>query len=147
MTRALKDLLSKTFLTKGQWKYQLLQNWDTIIGPLCTKVRIEKILNDMVVLGVHNSCWLQELYLLSPLLMKTINQNLDKPRIKKIRFKKIGIHPQSSIKKQKQTVQNIKKPQEMQLTQKQKCALEKINDLQLRDALKLFLKRCHGENR
>lgn len=145
MATALKNLLSKTFSTNHQWKYQLLRNWGKIIGPLSTKVRIEKIVGNVLVLGVPNSCWMQELYLLSPLLLKTINQNLDKPYIKEIRFKKIGTSPALSTRKKVDQHPNL--PKEIQLTERQKKALAQIADAQLREVLEQFLKRCYGEKK
>jgi len=142
MATVLKDLLPHIF-AQHAWKYNLMRNWQHIMGPLCSKVRIEKICDDTLVLGSASSCWMQELYLLSPLIIKTINQNLDKPRIKQIRFKKVGATPQSYSKKentrQKQAVKEIL------LTLQQKQALEQIDDPQLRKALEQFLKRCYGE--
>ncbi|TET06416.1 DUF721 domain-containing protein [Candidatus Dependentiae bacterium] len=146
MTRVIKDLISTVFKAKEIWKYNLLRNWDTIMGPLSTKIRIEKILDNAVVLSASNSCWLQELYLLSPLLIKTINQNLDKPRIKQIYFKKAGasIDKYSKWKRKTKYKTALK---EIHLTTKQKQALAYIKDPQLCKALEQFLKRCHGENK
>ncbi len=142
MATPLKDILSDIF-AHDTWKYKLLQNWQNIMGPLCDKVRIEKICDDTLILGVTNSCWMQELYLLSPLIIKTINKNLDKPRIKQIRFKRTG-----RITKKQAKNPTTKKPAHKKnciLTPKQKGALEKIKDPELRKALEKFYKRCYGE--
>src|SRR5579872_5324196 len=85
----LKDILQSLIHPEKNWKTDLLYKWNEIIGPLHTKVRIEKILDDTLILGVFHSCWMQELYLLSPLLIKTINEKLDQPYIKQIRFKQV----------------------------------------------------------
>jgi hypothetical protein len=146
MTKALKDLISTIFKAKEIWKYNLLRNWDTIMGPLSTKIRIEKILDNAVIVSASNSCWLQEIYQLSPLLIKTINQNLDKPRIKQIYFKKAGA---STDKRpmMKQKTRYYPAPQEIHLTTRQKQALTHIKDPQLSKALEQFLKRCRGEKK
>ena len=144
MTKPLKDLLS-TIFAHDSWKYELLSKWKTIMGAISSKARIEKILDDTIVLAVENSCWMQELYMLSPILIKTINQNLDKPRIKQLRFKKAGIFREKKavVKKNKQT----QLPGNIDLTIRQKKALADIEDKELRNSLEKFLIRCQGENR
>ena len=91
MATNLKELLNTLINPSNNWKTDLLYRWKDIIGPLHSKVRIEKIHNDILVLGVFHSCWMQELYLLSPLLITTINEKLDQPYIKQIRFKQISL--------------------------------------------------------
>lgn len=91
MTKEIKNVLSLILANHANWKIHLLNNWSTILGPLSSKVYLEKIQEDTLILGVQDSCWLQELYLLSGMLIKTINQTLDQPRIKHLRFKTIGI--------------------------------------------------------
>jgi len=145
MTKALKTLLKNIFPAEQEWKMQLMSNWNSILGDLGNKVRIEKILDDTIVCGVQNSCWMQELYMLSPVLIKTINKNLDKPRIKQLRFKKTGTYTEKKtvVKKQKR----VPLPAHIDLTVKQKKALEEIEDNELRKSLEKFLIRCQGENR
>jgi len=143
MVKALKDLIPSLFAKHDKWKLDLLRNWQTILGPLSSKAKIEKILNDTLVIGVFNSCWMQELYLLSPLLIKTINQSLDKPHIKQIRFKKKGTVKTKHLMLKQNTQMKILK--ELSLTAQQKKALESIKDPKLRTALEQFLKRCYRE--
>jgi len=139
----LKEILQTIINPEKNWKTDLLYRWNEIVGPLHTKVRIEKIHDDILVLGVFHSCWMQELYLLSPLLIKTINEKLDQPYIKQLRFKHIGIKQH----KQKKTESfTIKKKKEILLTKQDECALAKITDPVLRDALKSFRIRCYQED-
>ena len=87
MTRPLKDFIH-TFIQKhNDWKIKLAQEWESTLGQLSAHVTLEKIDNDTAILGVYDSCWMQELYLLSPLLLKTINTTLDQPYIKQQRRK------------------------------------------------------------
>lgn len=142
MAFILKDLLSSIIRPDNNWKTELLNKWQDIIGSLYSKVRIEKIYDDTLVLGVFHSCWMQELYLLSPLLIKTINEKLDQPHIKQLRFKHIG-----SKKETKKTVPPrtiIKK--EVVLTKKEENTLTKIADPALRNAIKAFRIRCYQES-
>ncbi len=127
-----------------RWKIKLLEQWPRIVGPLASKVTIEKIYEDAILLGVYDSSWMQELYLLSPTLLQTINQNLDQPRIKKVRFKLIG-------KKKNKKTTTIAKPknkvQTITLTNVEQATLERIEDPQLRSVLEKFLIRCYREKR
>lgn len=111
------------------------------MGPLAAHVQLEKIDAETLHLGVFDSCWLQELYLLSPLLLKTINENLDQPRIKQLRFKKTGVV------KKKAAVEKLapKKVQDVQLKQREIDALRALDDKELAQALKQFLIRCYQE--
>src|SRR5579872_4876165 len=121
----LKDILQSLIHPEKNWKTDLLYKWNEIIGPLHTKVRIEKILDDTLILGVFHSCWMQELYLLAPLLIKTINEKLDQPYIKEIRFKNIGT---KQHKKKKIAPPTIQKKKEIVLTQEDECALAQVTD-------------------
>lgn len=142
MAQKIKDLLERFLVKEESWHFDLLRNWNTILGKLHTKVQLEKIEKDTLILGVYDSCWLQELYLMSPLLLKTINQSLDQPRIKQLRFRKIGIFKKQEAKKNTKT-SRVLKP--VVLTSEQKEALNSISDAQLRAALENFLIRCHQE--
>lgn len=140
MPKKIKDLLP-LLLKTDNWKLTLLNQWHLIFGPLSTKVHLEKIQEDTLVLGVQDSCWLQELYLLSPLLLKTINETLDQPRIKQLRFKTIGTKKQTSVK----SLQKAFTKKEVILSQKERDALKQIADPQLEHALRNFLIRCYQE--
>lgn len=137
----LKELLQSVINPKKSWKTDLLYRWKDIIGPLHTKVRIEKITQDTIFLGVFHSCWMQELYLLSPLLIKTINEKLDQPHIKDIRFKQV------SLKKDilKSPAAKIVQRKEIVLSKQDESELAKITDPLLREALRTFRMRCYRE--
>lgn len=138
----LKEILQTIINPENNWKTDLLYRWNEIIGSLHNKVRIEKIHDDTLILGVFHSCWMQELYLLSPLLIKTINEKLDQPYIKQLRFKHIGI--KQSKQKKYQSIP-IQKKKEVLLTKQDECTLAKITNPELRDALKAFRIRCYQE--
>lgn len=142
MTIAIKDILPSLLGEQRSWQLNLIANWSTIVGNLKTKVQLVKILDDTIIIGVVDACWLQELYLLSPVLLKAINQNLDQPRIKHLRFKTIG------IKKQIQKAANaatVVSEQPHELSVHEKKALAAIKDPQLRTALQEYLRRCYRE--
>lgn len=142
MAICLKELLHALIRPDKDWKTNLLYQWNSIIGSLHDKVRIEKIYDDTIILGVFHSCWMQELYILSPLLIKTINEKLDQPHIKQIRFKHIS---KKKPLQDKSTRNVTKKERPVQLTQKDERSLAKIADPGLKNALTAFRMRCYQE--
>jgi hypothetical protein len=143
MAANLKELLQSLINPEKNWKTNLLYKWHDIIGALHSKVRIEKIYDDTLVLGVFHSCWMQELYLLSPLLIKTINENLDQPYIKQIHFKHSTV---KNFKKKNSTPITTKKNRKnIVLTKEDERTLAKIANPALREALKAFRIRCYQE--
>ena len=140
MAHEIKEILKTVFKNKNNWKIKLLQQWPHILGSLATKVRLEKICGDTLVLGVYDSCWLQELYLLSPVLLKTINEKLESTHIKRLRFKQAGI---KKIKKSRENKKRSEQKKEITLTQRERDALTKIKDPGLGKALEGFLMQCH----
>jgi hypothetical protein len=84
---------------------------------------------------------MQELYLLSPLLIKTINEKLDQPYIKQIRFKQVSLKP---IKTKAYATKTIS-TKEVSLSKADERTLEKITDPTLRAAMKAFRIRCYRE--
>lgn len=137
----LKELLQNLINPHQSWKTDLLYRWKDIIGSLHSRVRIEKIQDDMLILGVFHPCWMQELYLLSPLLIKTINEKLDQPYIKQIRFKQICLKKE----KIKTTEEKNFQKKNIILSKEDESILAKIADPNLRDALKAFRIRCYRE--
>ncbi len=141
----LKNLLNSYISTntESDWKLKLIKEWPEIIGTLSTKVTLEKVHEDTIVLGVSDSCWMQELYLLSPVLINSINQKLDRPYIKQVRFKSVGRKKEKAA-PQKPTINVLRK--EITLSPHEKAALEHIQDPELRAAIKAFRIRCYREN-
>lgn len=141
MAQHVKALLNSLIRVEKSWKLELFQKWPTIMGTLHDKVTIVKITDDMIVLGVTDSCWLQELYLLSDLILTTINKNLENHRIKTIRFVQAGI---------KQKKNDPQKPtpileQPVVFRSYEEEALLRVKDPVLQEALKNFLIRCYRE--
>lgn len=138
----IKDCLPQISVTNNHqnWKFQLMNEWNAIMGSLVGKVSIYKIYNNSIVLGVSDSSWMQELYLLSNLIKQKINNVLDKPRIETIRFhyvtKHISTKPDTIVAKE-----IIIK--ERSLTIREKKALDKITDPELSGVLIRLLQKCH----
>ena len=136
------QLLNFVIAKTENWKIQLLQQWPSIIGDLANRVTLESIAKDTLVLGVYDSSWLQELYILSPVILKMINANLDQPYIKRLRFKQVAKKTRKKIMNNNQITQVIRS---VPLTKKEELALTHIKDDALRMALKKFLFRCQQE--
>lgn len=126
-----------------KWKLNLMQQWNSIMGALVSKVSIRKIYADSITLNVSDSSWMHELYLLSGLIREKINAALDKPRIETVRFY-YAAH-QTKSKRNSHVIPNvIEEPaQEVTLSSKHAKALEKITDPELSKALTRLLKKCH----
>ena len=142
MFKSLKTVLGNSFsLSTNSWKTKLLTDWPTIVGNLHDKITLEKIQGDTIIVGVYDVSWLQELYMLSGVLLKTINGHLDKPYLKKIRLK-------YATKKSTRAIIPKQKPkapverEKIKLNALESGALLKIKDKDMRDALHLFLSRC-----
>lgn len=140
MFKSLKTLLDNSFTGPQSWKTKLLSDWPEIVGNLHDKMCLEKVYDDTLVIGVYNTSWLQELYMLSSVIVKTVNQNLEQPYIKKIRFKHTSRKKtvKTTIKKE----QPIAAREKVQLNSYETQALLKIKDEEMRTALHLFLSRC-----
>lgn len=132
-----------TFLdTTQSWKYTLLQEWPTIMGNLHHKVTIKKITDDALILGVYDACWMQELYMLSSVIMHKVNGTLDQQRIKHVRF--IMVEPTIQKKNKKIDIQQVQ-PLKIILSAQEKAALKQIKDPALQKVLEAFLIRCYKE--
>ncbi len=142
MATAIKKILDTLLSNQDNWQLQLLSHWPTIIGSMKSNVQILKIYEDTLVIGVLDSCWLQELYLLTPLLLRQINEKLDKPRIKNLRFKALGIKEKTTRKNTGNRTCSIK---QVHLSLQEKQHLASIKDEQLREALQHYLYRCQRE--
>ena len=141
------DSLLQPNKKQADWKIELIKNWPTIIGSLHEKISLQKIHVNSVVLGVYDSSWMQELYLLSRLILKKINDHLDRPRIETLRFQCIESSATQTACKKKITADILKnKPikykKEFALKSHELAALQKINDPELSLALQKFLQKC-----
>lgn len=142
MAQQIKSLIKNILAHENNWKITLLQNWHEILGNLSSRVRLEKIENNTLTLAVQDSCLMQELYMLSPVFLESINKKLDAPYIKHLRFKKAG-YKKKKKKYERPRTCHIPPPKKLQLHEKQ--ALTNIKDPELAQFLKAFLVRCHRE--
>lgn len=122
------------------WRKRLVQEWASIVGDLHTKMRLERIgRDDMLIIGVYDIHWMHELHMLSPLIIQTINEKLCVEVIQKIRFVVIDTEQRydRKITHKKEIAQ---KNRISLLTQEQQAALARIQDPALQAALAQFWK-------
>lgn len=140
MATILKDLLPQ-LIEAQDWKIKLLENWQEIVGSLNTRIKLEQIKETTLIIGVYELCWMQELYMLSKVILNSINRALDGNYVTSLKFKiakEQEIIISKNIKQYK--VRNIK---QLILTQEDKNALTKIKDEQLQNALIGFFTHCY----
>ncbi|MBP7854371.1 DUF721 domain-containing protein [Candidatus Babeliales bacterium] len=123
------------------WKFTLMHQWNQIMGNLANKVFIYKIHNNQITLGVCDSSWMQELYLLSGLIQEKINLTLGCTKIEKIKFK-YAPNNQMVVKKIQKDSPTYTHVQHL-LSNSESAAIAKITDQELAQALLGFLQRCH----
>ena len=140
MAQSLKNLVNRFIESQDSWQLQLLAQWESIVGSLKTRVHLIKIEKDTLILGVADACWMQELYLLTPLLLQTINKHLGKTYIQHLRFKAVGISPKKSMR----SSQSIASADAVDtaLTELEMTAIDTCVDKELARELKNYLIRC-----
>ncbi|MFA6527380.1 MAG: DUF721 domain-containing protein [Candidatus Babeliales bacterium] len=149
MWYTLPSLLAHLIPAEHRWKIELLKQWDSIIGPLKEKVIIDKIQDNVLILGVVHPAWAQELLMFMPLLKQKINACCDKERITVIRFRfidKATLHSKIAgiqTKKRKTTAPPFKHGT---LNNAETKALAGIKNPNLREALEHFLYASRQRN-
>ncbi len=149
MSQHIKNLIPSCMLRESAWQKALLAAWPSIMGPLHEHAVIEKIVPPLLVIGVTNSCLLQELHLLSPVLLKKIQETVAADSLKQIRLQ-LKAMPRRNTPRVL-TTPMVHMPQK-KLTQEatmlpmlHKNALMNIKDQSLRDALLSFWLHCFRE--
>jgi len=125
------------------WYVTLLSDWSTIVGSLSDHMRVERFRGDALILGVYDAHWMQELHLLSPTILKTINTHLQNHTITQVRFTLVE-RPQVKKKPLQPLHQKGTRPCRP-LSDQEKKKLSAIQDVSLRKALESFLKRSIRE--
>ncbi len=145
MTVAIKKLLDSLLTcSQSDWRLTLLQKWEQLAGPLHKRVRFEKVEDDVLILGVYDVHWMQELYLLSRTICNQLNTALGGTYIRQIKFKLIEPH-KITIKQSDPVTKDIAY-QEHTLTAAESQALAAVKDEDLRKSLYLFYNRALGKN-
>lgn len=137
---SIKKVLPNLFAFNENWKSNLLCNWPEIIGQLSLHMRIEKIENKTLILGVYEPAWMQELFLLSKFIIDKVNYKLGQNYIEKLRFKLVEKNKCLKVKVNKIIEKKINKNSELNFNQK--LALNSIKDEQLKEYLYKFFLNC-----
>lgn len=132
------SILTKIIPEDHRWKMTLLIQWPTIIGALHDKVRIEKIEDCTLYLGVEHPSWAQELSFMTIIMRKKINTALGEERIKQIRFRVINREkqkPQKAAPVLEQTSLTEQTSATIALNDREKQSLASIRCLSLRNII------------
>ena len=140
MAIQLKELISGLLQTQSDWHVSLLENWEKVVGYLSKYTYICSIKNDVLFLGVFESVWMQELFLMSDNLKDSINDFLGSEKIKQIKFKLVPKKIKKEL-KEKADIPLAKARPVFQLTDSQTLALSAIKDEDLKKSLVSFLER------
>lgn len=87
MTLAVKSVLDLLFSRQQSWEVELARQWSSIVGNLHTRICLEKVDRDTIIVGVYDPHWMQELYLLSPMLIGSINKRLQGEYVHRVQFR------------------------------------------------------------
>lgn len=145
MGKVLNQCLKKVVSKKHSWKVKLLENWDKIAEKFKDKVIIEKIQEDLLVLGVCHPTWAQELFLNSDYLKREVNKFFKEEKIKKIQFRIVNFDLLKEKMRPQQNLNNIKNQgnfKKRELTPLEDEHLRKVKDKILQESLKQFYFCC-----
>lgn len=126
----------------SDWQLKIISDWPQIVGSLHEHARVDKVTADTVWLGVYDTCWMQELHLLSNIMIKKINNYLGASYIKQVRLKYVQKHQSRLLKAPVLAANNLHQA----LSAAQTLALQAISDPELKTAMHNFLTRCNYEN-
>lgn len=143
MLKPLHEILAQC-LNTDNWRLTLIKEWPTIFGPFSSRVSIESVYDTTILLGVNDACLMQELYLLSPLILQTIQKSLGNDTIKQVRFKHTELKVMHT---RKRPLVAASSDMPVALTAVEVHALDVIKDPQLQEALRRYGMRCHRERK
>lgn len=141
MSKPIGSFLTKIIDQEHVWKTKLFGQWNSIVGNLKGKARIEKITDNSLTIGVCHATWAQELFLLTPIIKKKINKILKEEKIKKINFRTVKFEKKSSFTKatadrEKRAKKNRQKEHNLSITKG--ANLENVGCNELAQALEEF---------
>lgn len=136
----IQSCIDTFFSRQQQWQIRLAREWKSVVGDLHQRMCLEKIFQNTLVVGVYDAHWMQELYLLAPLLIQTINKRLGQEYVQHIRFKLVV--PRDNHGAQKLAKPSAIRQARSQLLPKHQEALEKIVDVELRQYLYNYFQQC-----
>ncbi|MBU1008052.1 DUF721 domain-containing protein [Candidatus Dependentiae bacterium] len=143
MPKRIGTILTNIIPNEHLWKIKLFGYWETIIGNLKEKVRIEKLTETSLTIGVCHPTWAQELFLLSPMLKQKINTYLQENKIKNIQFKTVRFTtPKTSHQSKQDSLTEKTYRTEHCLTIIEHSKLQLMKNTELAQSLEQFYIRC-----
>lgn len=139
MASSLATLCTTLFNSNNDWRQRLLREWPIIVGILHTRMRLEKIVKDTLIIGVYEVHWMQELYMLSSMIIDTINNKLGESCIAKLHFRLVE-KKELVTKTNKTQVDRAIKQRPLAVAQVE--CLQRLKDQQLRELLIQLWHRC-----
>ena len=118
------SLTGSNFSNADRKHLEIVQNWPKIASGLEEHVNVAKIFSDTIILEVYDSSWLQELNLLSSVILKRIQQFY--PNISKIKFQKSN---------KKNYYKELYFPKKNKITPKEENVVKNIKNKELAKAL------------
>jgi hypothetical protein len=141
MSQHILSHLHKILPQEHVWKMNVLQQWETILGPLSKKVVLQRIDSHAVVLSVAHPGLAQELLLLSDLIRSKINAAIGHEAITTIHFK-TAAERRTFSSPQAPTAAPSPPPARIPLSPLENKQLSTINNKELRQALAEFYATC-----
>jgi hypothetical protein len=142
MSKPIGSLLTNVIPAEHLWKLKIFGCWKSIIGNLQNKVRIEKISDTSITLGVTHATWAHELFLISPMIKNKINEALKEEKIKSIHFRIVPFGQKNSKSKKTERITIL---EEHNLSIIEHSHLEKLKNKDLANILAQFYIRCKNQ--
>lgn len=144
---SLRDLLGVVVPRPADWRIALIAGWQKAVGDLHTQMRLEKIEGSCLVVAVYDSHWMHELFMLTPVIIKTINEFLGSEEVAQMRFVLARGRGRFSQYERYGTKSGPVPAQKMQrkrcvLGSRHEIALRSVKDNELQEVLKAFFDHC-----
>lgn len=136
---SLAEVLSSTLPQSSDWQTNLARNWQCAVGDLASRMRLERVKDKLLIVGVYDSHWISELFMLAPRIIEKINNFLGAPYVTQIRF--VIANPKQKISKKQASNGEVLRPR-APMNARQEQVLASIKDGQLHDALEKFFYAC-----
>lgn len=137
---SLAEYLNTALPQPNDWQTLLARGWTTAVGELAKHMRLEQIRGNLLIVGVYDSHWISELFMLAPRIMQEINGFLGGPYIAQIRFVIANQKDKKATGRSRKNTHDSGKTlnSPISMTARQEQVLASVKDVQLHDALKKF---------
>ena len=119
----------------NDWQTRLAREWPNAVGTLSERMRLEQVKGTLLIVGVYDSHWISELFILAPRIIEEINRFLGENYVTQMRF---VIANRTRFHKKTKTSENVTPKPRARMSSRQEKVLSSIKDRQLHDALEKF---------